>query len=255
MQIKYENNQNMNTTNLKSRMVQCAFILLPFLVFCQKQIPFESLFNGKDLSSWNIISAASDDKDFVQVKDGCINIASDGGHGWLWVMSEKEYGDFVLKLKFTAPKGDFGNSGVNFRSRFDENDAGGYLNGPQVDINPKGNWRTGLILDMTRGNERWLQPDLPSWSITEQTPPKGWTFAYAPEWNDLEIRVIGSKVTTIVNGVTYIDEWDGDTVLNDASHKQKNIHEKGHIALQAHSNDKVKISFKDIYIQDLSDFK
>ena len=229
-----------------------GIVLLPCIAFSQGKIPFKSIFNGEDLTGWNVISAAHDDKDFVSVKDGCIAIDSDGGHGWLWVMTKKEYSDFVLKLKFTAPKGDFGNSGINFRSQFDENDNGGYLNGPQIDIYPKANWRTGLILDMTRGNERWLQPDLPGWSISEQPTPEDWTYHYAPHWNDLEIRVVGTKVTTIVNGVTYISEWEGDGVINDKSHKLKGVGEKGYIALQAHSSDKVKISFKDIQIQDLT---
>ncbi len=230
----------------------CGMILLPYLSNSQTEVPFKSLFNGKDLSGWNIISAENDDKDFVSVKNGSITIDSDGGHGWLWVMTDKEYEDFVLKVKFTAPKGDYGNSGINFRSRFDKNDSGGYLNGLQVDIYPKDDWRTGLILDMTRGNERWLQPDMPGWNISKQSTPENWTYNYEPEWNDLEIRVIGTKVTTIVNGVIYIDQWDGENVMNDEKHKNKNVGRKGYIALQAHSSNKVKISFKDILIQDLT---
>ncbi len=227
-------------------------LLLPCVIFSAGEIQFESIFNGEDLTGWQIISAENDMEDFVSVENGAINFNSDGGHGWLWVMTEKEYTDFVLKLKFTGPSGNYGNSGINFRSRFDQNDDGGYLNGPQVDVYPKENWRTGLILDMTRGNERWLQPDIPDWSISRQPTPDGWIFNYEPEWNDLEIRVIGTMVTTIVNGITYIDEWDGDGVINTDKHKAKNVGETGFIALQAHSSEQVKISYKDIEIQDLT---
>ncbi len=230
----------------------CACLLFAWLSGFSQVIPFDTLFNGEDLTGWNVISAVDDDKDFVSVQNGAINITSDGGHGWLWLMSEKEYTDFVLKLKFSAPNGDYGNSGVNFRSQFDEADDGGYLNGPQVDIYPRDNWRTGLILDMTRGNERWLQPDLPNWNITPQSTPDGWSFNYEPEWNDLEIHVIGTTVTTIVNGITYVDEWDGDGVINSSAHQSKGVGETGYFALQAHSGEQVQIAFKDIYIQDLT---
>lgn len=94
--------------------------------------------------------------------------------------------------------------------------------------------------------------NLPDWNILKQSTPAGWSFVYDPEWNDLEIRVIGTTVTTMVNGITYVDNWDGDGVLNDQLHKNKKVGEKGFIALQAHSDQQVKIFYKDIYIQDLT---
>lgn len=230
----------------------CFSVLSP-LVYGEEEVPFDTLFNGTDLTGWTKKCEAADmNADFLKVENGCICLNSNGNHGWLWVYSDKEYEDFVLKLKFKAFNDGTGNSGVNFRSYFDQTDGTGYLNGPQVDIYPQSNWRTGLILDMTKGNERWLYPDLPNWNITQQPTPDGWEFYYETELNELEIRAIGTKITTKVNGVTVANEWDGDGVLNDALHKQKKVGEKGHIALQAHGDEQVKIYFKDIVIQDLS---
>jgi|GEM_PF-529551 len=217
----------------------------------QTDTAFVSLFNGVDLTGWTVKSAATDIKNFAAVKDGYIDLESPGGSGWLWLYSDKQYTDFILKAKFSAPSGEQGNSGINFRSLWDPNDQGGYLNGPQVDIYTASNWRTGLILDMTKGNERWLWPDLPNWNITKQNTPAGWKFNYFPDWNDLEIQVRGMKVTTLVNGVAFAD-WNGEGVLNDALHTGKNVGSKGYIALQAHSDQKVVIYFKEIKIADLT---
>jgi hypothetical protein len=220
---------------------------------CQTDTPYVSLFNGTDLTGWSVKSAGTTIKNFATVKDGYIDLESAGGNGWLWLYSDKEYTDFVLKVKFSAPTGEQGNSGVNFRSLWDPNDQGGYLNGPQVDIYTNANWRTGLLLDMTKGDERWFWPNLPDWNISRQnvTVPAGWKFNYFPEWNDLEIRVKGMTVTTIVNGVAYAN-WNGEGILNDALHKGKNVGSKGYLALQAHSDQKVAIYFKEIKIADLS---
>jgi hypothetical protein len=88
-------------------------------------------------------------------------------HNYVWLMTEREFTDFELRLKFQAFRDSPGNSGVQFRSRFDEMANGGCLDGPQVDINPppESSWRTGLIYDETRGEQRWVFPSLKDWCI------------------------------------------------------------------------------------------
>lgn len=236
-------------------LVCCAGLacLTPRPGFSQTDTPFVSLFNGTDLTGWSVKSAGTAIKNFATIKDGYIDLESSGGSGWLWLYSDKAYTDFVLKAKFSAPTGEQGNSGINFRSLWDPNDQGGYLNGPQVDIYTNANWRTGLILDMTKGDERWFWPNLPDWTIAKQnvTVPAGWKFNYFPDWNDLEIRVKGMTVTTIVNGIPYAN-WNGEGILNDQLHKSKNVGSTGYLALQAHSDQKVTIYFKEIKIADLA---
>lgn len=228
-------------------------LLWPKTGFGQADTAWVSLFNGTDLTGWTTKSAATDIKNFAAVTDGYIHIESPGGAGWLWLYSEKAYTDFVLKLKFTAPSGNQGNSGVNFRSLWDPGDQGGFLNGPQVDIYTYNNWRTGCILDMTKGSQKWFFPSLPDWNISKSnvTTPAGWKFNYSPDWNDLEIRVQGMKVQTLVNGIPFAD-FNGEGILDDALHKSKNVGSEGYLALQAHAEEKVVINFKDIKIADLS---
>jgi hypothetical protein len=227
--------------------------LSPSPGFAQTDTPFVSLFNGTDLTGWSVKTAGTTITNFATITDGYIHLESPGGAGWLWLFSDKPYTDFVLKLKFSAPTGNQGNSGVNFRSSWDAADQGGFLNGPQVDIYTYNNWRTGCILDMTKGSQKWFFPSLPDWNIAKSnvTTPAGWKFNYLPDWNDLEIQVKGMTVKTIVNGIPFAN-WNGEGVLNDALHKGKNVGSTGYLALQAHAEEKVVINFKDIKIADLS---
>ena len=45
-------------------------------------------------------------------------------HNYVWLQTIKEYGDFELRLKFQASRSNKGNSGVQVRSRYYENDEG-----------------------------------------------------------------------------------------------------------------------------------
>lgn len=100
------------------------------------------MFNGTDLSGWQVRCLPADQgKTFWQVSDGAIECNSMGkpDHRYVWLISEGEYDNFQLRLKFQVFHASNGNSGVQFRSRYDDSaDApnGGWLNGPQVDIHP-----------------------------------------------------------------------------------------------------------------------
>jgi len=217
-----------------------------------------SLFNGKDLSGWTVRCQAKDkEKVFWKVDDGSILCDSIGrkDHNYVWLQSEKEYGDFEIKLKFQAYRDSPGNSGIQFRSRYDEADKGGWLNGPQVDIHPPGpmQWRTGLIYDETRGEQRWVSPSLKDSAMDAKFRPEKYVFRYADEgdgWNDLTLVCKGTKVTTTLNGIV-MTEWDGAGVLDNESHVKRNVGRRGHFALQLHTGDQVRIRFKDMVLREL----
>ncbi|MHC4069944.1 MAG: 3-keto-disaccharide hydrolase [Planctomycetota bacterium] len=219
--------------------------------------PWQSIFNGKGLSGWKIKCTAQDSrKNFFRVEDSTIlaDSMADPNHDYIWLLTNKEYADFTLKLKFQAYRDSPGNSGIQIRSRYDDNKR--WLDGPQIDINPPGPWRTGMIWDETRDNLRWLYPDLPKdkW-VDESMAEPNLRFYYSddsPCWNDLQITAVGTKVTAILNGVT-ITDYDGTGVLDDNLHKKYNVGLSGRIALQIHKNDRLKIRFKDILIKDLSE--
>lgn len=215
-----------------------------------------SLFNGRDLSHWTVKCHPDNaNTTFWQVVDGTIeaNSLQVKKHDYVWLLSNKQYVDFVLKLKFQAFQNSPGNSGVQIRSRYDEKKY--WLDGPQVDINPPGPWRTGMMWDETRENKRWIYPNLPKgeW-VNKSMAPQNLKFYYAdstPSWNDMTIEVQGNNVTTTLNG-TVVTKLKGEGILNDAVHKKYKVGEKGHVALQIHRNDQLKIRFKDIKIREIT---
>ena len=224
---------------------------------------WELLFNGKDLSNWTIACADRDkNKTYWKVDDGAIvaNSMGDKDHGYIWLITKEEFNDFKLQLKFQSFRDSPGNSGVQVRSRYDklakvEGEEGlGYLDGPQVDVHPPGAWRTGFIYDETRGQRRWISPSLPDWRMDKETYAPQKHIHYfsdeAPYWNDLAIICDGNHIKTIVNGIT-VSDYDGTGILDDEHHQKAGIVGTGHIALQLHKDDELKIAFKDIMIKKL----
>lgn len=215
------------------------------------------LFNGKDLTGWTVKCVPADsDKEFWRVEDGAIFADSIGRkeHDYIWLLTDRTYSDFVLRLRFQAYRDSPGNSGVQVRSRYD--DQAGWLDGPQIDINPPGPWRTGMIWDETRDVKRWLYPDVPKgeWVDPSMANPD-LVFYYideGPGWNELEIKAISTRLIVYLNGIQVID-YDGDGVLDDQIHKTHHVGMVGHIALQIHRNDELRIRFKDIHIKELSE--
>lgn len=213
------------------------------------------LFNGKDLSGWTVKCQTRDqDKKFWTVEDGTLLCDSIGrpDHNYVWLVSEKEFGDFEIKLKFQAFTNSSGNSGLQYRSRFDDTASGGWLDGPQVDIHPPASmsWRTGLIYDETREERRWISPSLKDSNMDSKFKPAHHVFKYAGEgngWNDLTLICRGNHVRTVVNGVVRTD-WDGTGVLDNPAHLLHRVGQVGHFALQLHVGDQLRIRFKEIQV-------
>ena len=126
---------------------------------------FTALFDGKTLNGWTIKCKPAD-KDlaakFWTVSNGAITADSlrHKEHDYVWLTTNREYADFELRLRFQMERGIQGNSGIQIRSRYD--DAAGYLDGPQLDINPPAPWRSGH--DLGRN------PRLPALAVPESAP-------------------------------------------------------------------------------------
>ncbi len=207
---------------------------------------FTALFDGKTLAGWTIQSLPQD-KDKAakawRVDQGTILADTLGSkdHFYLWLTSHKEYGDFVLRLRFQTERGVTGNSGIQIRSRYIR--GTGWMEGPQIDLDPPEPQHMGRLWNEGPGEHRWLS--------NERIP--GSKFFYADEgdgWNDLEITAQGMKIKSVLNGVTVVD-YDGSGVLNDELHTQHHVGTKGIISLQIHSGGELKLRFKDIRIREL----
>jgi hypothetical protein len=179
---------------------------------------FKPLFNGKDLSGW----VTPDDKTIFNVVDGVI-VGKESQPGQLkkneFLVSDRDYGDFVLKAKVQILGG---NSGIQFRSKREPN---GRVVGPQVDI-ADGYW--GVLYD--EGGKR---------GIIERYPPqKAAALVKEGGWNDLVVTMKGDHLTAVLNGTTILDRTD------------PHFPKSGVIALQCHAGQKrMEVKFKDLEIK------
>ena len=235
--------------------------LRPFDLSFSPESGWISLFNGVDLEGWSVQAHQQDlEKNFWQVKNEVIECNSIGNSpkDYVWLVTNKEFDDFVLNLKFQVFQSSKGNSGVQIRSRYDKSETarrGGWLDGPQVDIHPPLAMRCGLIYDETDGENRWIYPSKPDHKIGEEDFPEAalkTELKYADnnenEWNTMEIVAEGMHIKTFVNGKR-VSDYDATGHLDDLLHQQKGVGQKGHIALQLHSSHELHIRFKDIYIK------
>lgn len=242
-----------------------AWAVLSLLAFPSQPAAAESgsekfmpLFNGKDLSGWHVKCQAQDkEKSFWKVDGGSIlcDSISRKNHNYVWLLTDAEFKDFELKLKFQVYRDSPGNSGLQFRSRFDDNASGGWLDGPQVDIHPLASmpWRTGLIYDETREERRWIFPSLKDSTMDSKFAPERFLLKYSDEadgWNELVLICQGMHVKTVVNGIVRTD-WDATGVLDNPAHVKHNVGRSGHFALQLHTGDELRIRFKEILVKPL----
>ena len=243
----------------RTTQIIAMFFIFTLLASCTQKNEWEQLFNGKDLTGWSVICQPQDaTKEIWVVDNGTIycNTLDLREHHHVWLVSNKEYSDFELHLKFQAYSDSPGNSGIQFRSRYDADLVGGWMNGPQVDINPPERtrtWRTGLIYDETYEERRWIQPSLYNWDMHDKYKPKEYIMKYAEngdEWNELILICKGMRIKTIVNGIVCTD-WDATGILDNENHRKHNIVESGHLAFQLHEGDRLKIRYKDVQIREL----
>jgi hypothetical protein len=229
------------------------------------------LFNGRDLGDWKVECREKDrDKAYWQVRDEAIecHTAGDRKHDYVWLVSEREFGDFEFECLVQSFSTSTGNSGIQIRSRF-VTDAGGgaWLHGPQIDLHPPAPWRCGMIYDETRGTQRWICPPMPDWNIGAEQAPGSWGWVHADgkanlsdaaiklpvsqgNWNRVRIVARGPRIETEINGLP-ISRFDGTGILDDEAHRRGQVGLRGQLALQLHSGDDLKIRFKDLRIREL----
>ena len=190
--------------------------LLFFLAAVSINAQNTTLFNGKDLSGWNIHGT-----ELWYVEDGLLVCESGPEEKYGYLSTEKFYDDFILTLEFKQEAN--GNSGVFFRSTLE----GTKISGWQVEVAPPGNNSGGIYESYGRG---WLiKPD----------PEKDKALKMG-NWNRMKIKVVGDKVTTWINGTQMISFTD-----------QKIGSGKGSIALQIHDGGGIKVKWRNLKVKPL----
>jgi hypothetical protein len=180
-------------------------------------VQFRSLFNGKDLSGW----VTPEDKSLFVVEDGAIVGRTKGDlKKNEFLVTEKPYGDFVLKAKVKIRNG---NSGIQFRSKRADD---GVVSGPQADV-AEGYW--GLLYE-EKGR-----------GILERYPEeKANELVKKDDWNEFVITAKGTHVTIDLNGTRVIDRED------------PKFDKDGIIALQVHVGPEMEVRYKDVEIKELA---
>ena len=203
-------NQTFFELKLYESMNQKKLVAVALLLICSlssfAQQKWIDLFNGKDLSGWKQLNG----KAKYEVANREIVGTTVFGEPNSFLVSEQNYGDFILEVDFRLDA-DM-NSGIQFRSESKADYKDGRVHGYQMEIDPSPRAWTGGIYDEARRG--WLYP------LEYNLPGKK---AYkARDWNRARIECIGNVIRIWINGVPTANLVDDMTT-------------RGFIALQVHS--------------------
>lgn len=199
---------------MKYILVIFCFLFINQEVNAQKKV---KLFNGKDLTGWNIHGTEK-----WYVENGHLVCESGPKKEYGYLSTAKKYKNFILEYDFKLEAN--GNSGVFIRSSID----GTKISGWQVEVAPPGNGTGGIYESYGRG---WLTK--PSLEEEKSLSPDG--------WNRGKVEVINDEITTWLNG-------NQISKLKDAKIGAAN----GFIALQIHDGGGIKVRWKNIRIKELT---
>jgi hypothetical protein len=241
----------------------CALVLLGVLVLAplagaaEPSMGFTSLFNGKDLTGWKVPAG---DGGHWKVVDGVIDYDAESqasGGKDLW--SEKEYGDFVLRVEWRIKETPYvnhnvpiirvdgthkkGPDGKEIKLAVPDSDSGILLRGqPKSQVNiwcwPTG---SGEVYGYRMDEKMPL-------AVRAGVTPRANADKDVGQWNAFEITMKGDRLSVVLNGVS---------VLENAA--LPGIPARGPLALQHHGQKKdgvwtgppSLVQFRNIVIKEL----
>ena len=198
--------------------------LLPLLIFLSSLLitgaepKWQPLFNGRDLDGWHPVPGGK-----WEVVDGTIlgtSPRSEPRHGLL--MTDKRFKNFRVRAKFKVTSGDSG-----FYFRVEKTNTHVSVRGFQAEVD--NSREVGGIYETSM--RAWVSKPDPK--LIARTVKPG-------EWTDLLVTAVGDDITVSLNGVK-VTELLGD----------KKCLKEGHIALQLHGGQDMKVQFKDLAIMEL----
>ena len=198
------------------------------LAFQANQAQFTDLYNGKDLSGWH-------------AKDGALSawkangeMISCVGEGGGWLTSDKEYGDFVLRIEYRIPAG--GNSGVGIRYPAEGDPA---HVGMEIQV----------LDDESPEYKGKLEAAQYNGGIYYQAAATAHPAKAPGEWNQYAIRCQGPNIRVRLNQVTIQDVNVEDFKEGKGGHKAlAERPRKGFIGMQSHTH---QVDFRNIRIREL----
>jgi len=183
-----------------------------------------NLFDGKTLNGWTKITGTADYK----IEDGAIVGITVPNSPNTFLVTEQEYGDFVLELEVKI-EDTTSNSGIQFRSHYNpdkDNGRGGKgrVYGYQYELDPSVRRWTGGVYDEAR--REWLYP--------LSLNPGAQDAFKTGQYNKVRIECVGNNIKTWVNDKA-------------AAYVIDTVDKKGFIALQVHAINKPELAGEKIY--------
>lgn len=192
----------------------------PSLSQAEKAEGFRPLFDAKTLQGWQL-RRADGPKSWLVANGMLINRLEHTkdkvtGHG-TDLVSEEKFRDFVVRYDYMIPPG--ANSGVYLRGRHEIQIFDDYGKKPELSGN-------GAIYNVS-----------PAALMASRKPG---------EWQSVEARIVGNKITVILNGVTIQDGVECSK--GTGSHLDDNVDQPGSLLLQG---DHGEVAFRNIRIKPL----
>lgn len=190
---------------------------------------FRELFNGKDLTGWKVHGGK---RELWGAEKGLLFVKSNGG-GWL--LTEKEYADFELRLEYRFEKPG-GNSGVALRA-------------PETAEVSRQGIEIQLIDDAgyEKVHNYKLKPTQHTGSIYGVVPPSKLPAKRPGEWNQMRIAAKERKITVELNGVSIIDANLDDHKSSVKEHPGL-LRTKGRLGVQSHDG---RVEFRNLLVKPL----
>jgi len=184
----------------------------------QAEPAFTVLFNGKDFTNWKVPEG---DNGHWKIVNGVIDYdALSEAKGEKHLFTEKEYGDFVLKVDWRLKEAPYMNNNIPVilpDGTHKLGPDGKELKAPQLDAD------SGVYLRDRKGKAQvniWTWPigsgEVYGYRMDKNQPAEVRAAvtpiqkAYKPigEWNSFVITLKGTRLTVVLNGVTVIDHAD-----------------------------------------------
>lgn len=179
---------------------------------------FRPLFNGRNLDGWKLRNKSG--KPSWSVQNGVLcNVVGKDEHG-TDLVSEEKFQDFIVRYEYLVPKG--ANSGFYLRGRHEIqilDDAGANVKEPRP------------------GSNGGIYTIAPASVIASRK---------TGDWQDVEVKMVGNKVTVFLNGVKIHDNVVVDKPTG--GHLDEKVGEAGPFMLQG---DHGSVAFRNIRVKKL----
>jgi hypothetical protein len=206
---------------MKAKLVSIALLAM-IVAGASAQPPegFTPLFNGKDLKGWKVHSGK------VEAWGVAAGVLFTSGSGGGWLMSEKDFANFELRLEYRLPVK--GNSGVAIRSPLEGDPA-----------------YTGMEIQLLDDeNYKGLRPSQYCGAIYDVVAPVRPAGRPAGQWNQMRIIAKEREVTVELNGNQVVQaNLDAFRDLQKHPGLQR---AQGHVGLQSHGS---RVEFRNILIK------